>query len=148
MKNFHWGHGIALFFSSFVVFMLFMLYQCLRQDFDLVAADYYDQEINFQTRINQEKNVAELAEKPSFNVSEQYVEVALPASIVAQNPKGELYFFRPSSEKLDVKLPLQPDEHGRQYIPTASLQKGNYELQMKWDMNNKTYFINHKIYVQ
>ncbi|MCB9190933.1 MAG: FixH family protein [Flavobacteriales bacterium] len=51
-----WGTRITLFYGSFVAFMLFMVVMAVQQDFDLVADNYYEQEIAYQDRIDQMNN--------------------------------------------------------------------------------------------
>ncbi|MGB1317661.1 MAG: FixH family protein, partial [Flavobacteriales bacterium] len=59
----NWGWGISIFYGSFVVFMLGMVTLAFQQDFDLVADDYYEQEIAYQGRIDQMNNAAEDSQK-------------------------------------------------------------------------------------
>ncbi len=52
----NWGVRITILYSSFVLFMSTMVYMCTRQHFDLVAPDYYAQELQYQKVIDGTNN--------------------------------------------------------------------------------------------
>ena len=48
----NWGTKIGLFYSSFVLFILGMIFLSSQEQYDLVTEDYYAAEINFQSTID------------------------------------------------------------------------------------------------
>ena len=46
----NWGNRIILVFVCFIAFILSMVTRAFQQDFDLVAEDYYAQELNYQKK--------------------------------------------------------------------------------------------------
>ena len=48
----NWGKGIIIVMSSFVIFILTLVFILMSTRVDLTSEDYYKQEINFQKEIN------------------------------------------------------------------------------------------------
>ena len=63
----NWGTKIIVALSAFIVGIGFMVYICMKQtDIQLVATDYYEQEIAYQGTIDKENNFKALEKKPRF----------------------------------------------------------------------------------
>ena len=139
----NWGYRIAVFFVAFIMFMLFMLYKCVQQNFDLVAEDYYAQEVTFQNRIDQQNNVLTLDTKPSWQIEEDYFKLSFPNSF----SKGEIHFFRPSDKNLDFGETLQIDANQQQQIALNKFKKGIYKVQLSWSDQEKDYYIEQQIFI-
>lgn len=139
----NWGYKIAIFFSAFISFMLFMLYQCIQQDFDLVAEDYYAKEVSFQEQIDRQNNVASLSQKPSWAIQSNYFLLSFP------NPlsQGKITFFRPSDDALDFEVPLQLNQQQQQQIPLDKFKRGIYNVQLSWSDSQKDYYIEKQILI-
>jgi len=58
--KFNWGFGIAAFIGLFIVFISTLVYKCSQHEVDLVSANYYDLEIQYQNQINKMNNSAAL----------------------------------------------------------------------------------------
>ena len=56
----NWGWKIFLMTAGFVLFILFMVFRAMQQDFHLVYEDYYDKEIKYQGEIDNIKNARNL----------------------------------------------------------------------------------------
>lgn len=139
----NWGYRIAIFFMAFIAFMLFMLYQCVQQNFDLVTEDYYAQEVAFQEQINQQNNASELAQRPSWSVSEKYFNLSFPNTL----DKGSINFFRPSDKKLDFRETLEINNNGQQQIDLIKFKRGVYKVQLSWSDQNKDYYIEEQVFI-
>ncbi|MBW7914094.1 MAG: FixH family protein [Taibaiella sp.] len=59
--KFGWGSRIALLYGGFVVLIAALVTGSMRQDFDLVADDYYQQEIAYQNVLDAGKNQSALS---------------------------------------------------------------------------------------
>ena len=53
----NWGNWIAVAYSVFVLFIIAMVYLAFGEKWDLVAENYYEQEIQYQDKINSIENV-------------------------------------------------------------------------------------------
>lgn len=139
----NWGYKIALFFVAFVSFMLFMLYKCIQQDFDLVAPDYYAQELVYQKQIDQQNNVLELSQKPTWELQQDHFVLTFPNQL----KEGQIRFFRPSDDQLDFTEALDLDAQQQQQISLNKFQKGIYKVQLSWSDQRKDYYIEKPILI-
>lgn len=139
----NWGYRIAIFFSAFIAFMLFMLYQCVQQNFDLVAEDYYAQEVAFQQQIDQQNNVSKLTQKPSWSITEEHFKLSFPNAFT----KGSVHFFRPSDKTLDFGEALKVDSNGQQQIALNKFKRGVYKVQLSWADQEEAYYIEEQIFI-
>lgn len=139
----NWGYKIALFFVAFVSFMLFMLYKCIQQDFDLVAPDYYAQELVYQKQIDQQNNVLELSQKPTWELQQDHFVLTFPNQL----EEGQIRFFRPSDDQLDFTEALDLDAQQQQQISLNKFQKGIYKVQLSWSDQSKDYYIEKPILI-
>lgn len=139
----NWGYRIAIFFTCFVLFMLTMVYKCVQQDFDLVAENYYAQEIAYQDRIDRLANTAKLEKKPIYEVRESYLNIDFPFAIES----GKIYCFRPSDETLDFEHLLALSEQYQYKIPLSEFTTGVYKLKVEWQQNAINYYQEKEIFI-
>ncbi len=137
-----WGKGIIIFYSSFVVFMVGMVVMAFREDFDLVADDYYEQEIAYQGRIEQLTNASDDEQKVSVLNADGAIELTFPSKATAVN----VHFFRPSDEKMDLKVEEAAVDSVLS-VPTDQLTRGKYLVKVGWNANGKTYFQEENLFV-
>ncbi len=147
VRRFHWGHGIALFFSSFVVFMLSMVYLCSQQTFDLVAEDYYEQELRYETRIQARQNAAALSTVPQIFWQAEALILSFSAAEFS-DLRGEIYAFSPASRSRDRRLPLALDAQGQQTVSTSDWAAGAYDVQISFESGGKAYFIEQRLEIK
>ncbi|MGB0368633.1 MAG: FixH family protein [Flavobacteriales bacterium] len=131
----NWGWGISIFYGSFVVFMLGMVTLAFQQDFDLVADDYYEQEIAYQGRIDQMNNAAEDRQKVAVTSNGESVQLAFGATATDVS----VHFFRPSDDTMDFLLEEENVELALN-VPISRFRKGKYLVKIEWKLNGKTYY--------
>ena len=141
----NWGNRIVVAFVIFIAFILYMVVVAFQQDFDLVAEDYYAQEINFQDKMDQIANLEDLGEKVSVNIGDKSIILTFPKD---QEPIGEIHFYHPSREIFDKKLPIAMNSENIQNIERGELVSGNYRVNISWESGGKEYFQQEKIYLQ
>lgn len=137
-----WGTRIALFYGSFVAFMLFMVYMAVNQDFDLVADDYYEQEIAYQNRIDQMNNANSDGQKVTITKGDNGYQLSF--SDKAEDVKVQ--FFRPSDDTKDILLEEAAVESVLS-VPSSQLIAGKYLVKVEWKANGKTYFQEDDLFV-
>src|SRR4051812_34279951 len=98
-----WGYKIMILTLGFVGFISFMVYSAMQQDFDLVAEDYYNKEIQFQNQIDKQTNEIGLKDSLICMVLADDVIIKFPDEHLGKKIKGEIQFFRPSDASKDVK---------------------------------------------
>ncbi|GAB4395402.1 MAG: hypothetical protein OHK0053_02920 [Microscillaceae bacterium] len=141
----NWGYRVTFLYLSFVAFMLTMVYMSFQYEVNLVAKDYYKQEMAYQKEIDKMKNVQALEGKVglAYQKENQMLRLSLPGGAT----EGEILFFRPSNGKKDFRLALQTDEADEQFLPMAGLEAGLWRLKINWQNEGKAFYAERKIRV-
>lgn len=124
-------------YSGFVLLIVSMVTLSMRQKVDLVAKDYYKQELEYQQRIDQSKRAAMPGEQVQWELGEDRLALQFPKG---ETIKGSAYFYRPSDASKDRTVQLNVDTSGFFSIPLAGIGNGMYKLQIKWERKGETYF--------
>lgn len=136
----NWGHKITLAIVAFMSFILYMVVQASMKSVDLEAADYYHQEINYQSRMKAMSNASGLESKFNVIQEEENLVVIFPQELVGSNTTGTLHFFKPDDSKLDKKIEMKVGT-GNQSVPLDKLSKGVYLLKIQWVEGDKDFYV-------
>ena len=142
-----WGTGIVIAFVIFMGGITTIAVYLMNQDVNLVADDYYDQEIKYQQQIDRIKRTKKLDTKNIITFNGTTVNVTIPKSLLKSNLTGEIYFYRPSDENSDIKIPLHTDSLGLQVVPVSSLEKGLWTVKVNWLTSEIEYFVEKRIFI-
>ena len=138
-KGFNWGHGIAVFFSCFVTFMLFLVVKSHQQQIDLVAEDYYAQEVAYGQRMAEIQNANGLGDALRLITTNQQLSIQFPAQ--QNSVEGKIAVYCPSNQNLDFTLALNPDANNQQVIDASNLPRGYYKVQVSWQQGPTPFFV-------
>jgi len=144
----NWGTGIVIAFVIFMGGTISTAVYLMNKDINLVADDYYDQEINYQKHIDRMERTSQLEEKQIIFFDGSTVKIIIPKVLVKKELSGEIYFYRPSDSNSDIKITLIPDTSGIQVIPVERLDKGYWKIKVSWLSNGKDYFSEDRILIQ
>lgn len=144
----NWGYRILFLYIGFVVLIMTLVFKSLNQKVDLVAKNYYDQELKFQDRIDAINNSNNLSEKISVIYNNKSVTLKFPRDMMNMNVKGKIKFYRPSDSALDREFELAINNNLEQQVSTQELQKGYYNIQINWEIDTKKYFYEHAINIK
>lgn len=138
----NWGWKIVVVYSLFVIMTLTMVIYFARQKVDLVADDYYKQEIEYQDQIDKITNTRSLNEPIDFQFSAESRQIKLDfsESHAAKGIKGSVFLYRPSNSDEDRKYDIKPDINGEQTIAIGSLNKGLWRVKISWISAGKAYY--------
>ena len=130
----NWGWKIVILYSLFVIMTLTMVFFFMRQRVDLVADDYYKQEIEYQDQIDKITNARSLKEPIGFQYSKENrtIQLDFPKSHVSNGINGIVSLYRPSDSDEDRQFKIKPDEKGIQIIAVGSLKKGLWRAKIAW----------------
>lgn len=144
----NWGWKIALVYIGFVVLILSFVFRARSEKIDLVAKDYYEQELVFKDKMEASANANEVSEQIEVSVENGLIQIQLPKQYSTQIKEANVHFYCPSDASNDVKLNLNPDEHAHQIIPTNALNAGNYYAKIQWVADGKNYYIERKVRIE
>lgn len=134
----NWGTKIAILYVSFATMIGFMVYKSATQTVDLVAPNYYEQELKYQDKIDGMNNlnadskailITQTADKISFNFDKNM-----------GVPQGHILFFKPDNASSDFETEIKANEEGIQTIDTKGLSKGSYLVKIDWKIGDKKFF--------
>jgi hypothetical protein len=142
-----WGYRVTILTLGFVCFMSFLVVSAFRQDFDLVAEDYYGKELKFQSQIDKQLNQQKLKDSLTCVVSDNNVIIKFSDELIGKKIEGEIFFFRPSDKKKDFKIPIV-SSNGLQVVTKESFSKGRYLVQLDYTVDGKKYYEEKSIMIQ
>ncbi|MFZ4863902.1 FixH family protein [Sphingobacterium sp. Mn56C] len=135
---------IVIGMAAFMLFIVAASIYMVSKDTDsLLEDDYYEKGLNYDQVYEGKQNLLDDAAKPKVNVDND----SIVLTFVAQQNQGELSFKRPSDGHLDKKIPFST-KVGIVRIPIATLEKGNWTLNISWESNLKKYFHAQPLYIQ
>lgn len=139
MKKFNWGWGIALFYTSFVVFMLYMVWRANNEKVEMVTENYYNKELVFQKQLDKENRTSQLHEKLEWQVGNKQVKLQFPQTKGA-NVKAQILFYRPDDSTKDFTVNITCDSTGSSVVQSEKFEKGRYRMQVDWSEGGETYY--------
>ena len=140
--KFTWGHGVILGLFSFIAFILTLIFLADGRTGD-VYENYYEHSLKYQTEtIDAVNNVKNLSEAPTIKRQANGFLVHFPSSIKPSS--GSIYLIRGAHTKDDIALDLKL-RNNEQLIPAARMKLGEYDLELRWVENDKSYLIKKRI---
>ena len=147
MMNIGWGTRITLLYSGFVAMIVFMVYLTMQERIELVAPDYYQQELQFQGKINGKQNAEALLSGVVVKALDKgNIEIVFPKDFAA-NATGDITFFRPSDSDLDEKFTLKVNPELKQHILLTKGKKGLYKVKINAVVNEKPYYFEESLFL-
>jgi hypothetical protein len=134
-----WGWKIAILYTGFVVLIVTLVFKSLHQHVELVAPDYYEQEIAYQKRIDAGKNQSALSAPVNVHANKEFVLFEFPAEFSARNCKTDIQFYAAANARLDKKFDIDLNE-GKIVINRSDLGKTHYQVNISWVSGGKKYF--------
>lgn len=137
-----WGWKIVVLYSAFVVMTLSMVVYFMGHKVDLVADDYYKQEIEYQGQMDKISNAKSLKEPVEFEYtpSSRQVKLNFPQAHLGNTLRGKIHFYRPSNADEDKEFEVKPADSGEQIIGVGSLSKGLWKIKISWQSGDTSYF--------
>lgn len=139
--KFNWGTGIFTFIIIFVVIMLGVVYLSFQQDNDLVDESYYPRGMEYQQEINGRDRAQGLSSPFSAEQVQNEIIVTFPSEFKEMAfEKGEIYFYRPSAQKFDLKEEMKPGPDLKQAFSLSRFHSGKYIVKYTWIMGGEVYY--------
>ena len=139
-----WPLGIISAFGLFVTGMAGVVVIASTHREHLVSPNYYEQELQFQARIDAIARAQESGAAITGDPAAGALTIRLPAAQVTQKFSGTVAFYRPSAPELDRELPLEPRADGTQTLDVSRLAAGLWSVRLKWTAGGKEFFLEQK----
>lgn len=141
----NWGKSIVLAFVLFAGVIITMVYISMQHDVNLVAVNYYEEELAYEDQLNRIRNFESLSSKPTVKRDGSQIVLSFPSEVANQMKNGEIHFFRPSDYKSDRKIEIKLDHQYRQVFPVSLFGNGLWKTKLNWESGDKEYFFEQKI---
>ncbi|MGH7968512.1 MAG: FixH family protein, partial [Limisphaerales bacterium] len=118
-----WPVSIIAFFTMAILGCASFTAFCSRHPADLVTADCYEQEIRYQSRIDDAQRARQRAQatKVTYDGRTRLISITLPHLDSKSRVVGKVQLYRPSAVNLDRELPLEPRADGIKTIDARDL---------------------------
>lgn len=142
-----WPAGLIIFFALFIGGIVFFVVWSTHQREDLVANNYYEQELQYQKRIDAVTRTSREGLKPAVaydNVAHN-LNLQFPVTEIHATT-GTVTLYRPSNADQDRAYALAMDGGGGQSIGVV-LASGLWRVKLEWVRDNQSYFAEEAIMV-
>ena len=139
----NWGNKIAFLYLSFATMIGVMVYKSATQTVDLVAPNYYEQELKYQDKIDGMNNLS--AESNVIIIVQKEGTISFNFSKEMGTAQGHILFFKPDNASSDFETEIKTNAEGVQNIDTKELSKGTYLVKIDWKLGDKKFFKEERI---
>ncbi len=135
----HWGNGIAIFYSSFVVIMISMVIKASQTNVNMVQENYYDQDLNYeQFRKSRQNGLIPGLMTIQYIPDNGKVQIGFPSG--DQNITGVVKLYRPSNNGWDQTMTIDLDDQNRMEVAVSQLARGYWKILVHWESDGKSYY--------
>lgn len=142
-----WPYSLVAFFAIAIVGTATLVTIAVTHRTELVAPDYYNQEMLFQRRFDQMKRTLPWEGGIAVDYTAANVRVRLPKEHATLGVTGTIEFYRPSSAGADRSVPLALDGEGLQLLPTPDLASGLWKVRIQWKAGGDEFFADRNLIV-
>jgi hypothetical protein len=144
-----WPWAIVAFFTVAVCGVVAFVIFCNRHGTDLVARDYYEQELRHQQQMDRARRAAALATplQVAYDAPARAITLRLPEAQRTAAVTGSIQLYRPSAAQQDRVVPLRVDAGGGQTIDASALSDGLWHVRVTWSLNGEEFFHDQKLVI-
>lgn len=147
--RFHWGWGIAMFYSFFVLAMLYFVLYSRNVDHTLEVENYYDYDIGYEKLIGEKlRNSASLKVPVKIEYIEDLKNITIVFPSDFKNISGNVKFYRPNNKKLDQEIVIKADTSNIQVVDVKDFVPGVWKINVEWKNDGKEYLDVNNFYLK
>lgn len=135
-----WPYALIAYFAVFISAVIGFITWSVHQKMDLVGADYYDQEIRYQSQIDKLRRTAAMGPAMPIDYAPGRITFRLPREQVSQGVTGSVQLYRPSNAGMDRTVPLAVDSTGLQHIDATALTAGLWRIRISWKAGGEEFY--------
>ena len=143
----NWGKKIMIFYLTFVIGIVFLIYKSSTQNTDLVTPDYYKKELAFQSTIEARKRASGLTSNVMVKQIDSLLIIDFPKEMDSVSVEANVMLYCPSDKNKDITKSCITND-GKIYFPIRQVAKGYYEIHIEWTASNKQYYYEDKLYLK
>ncbi len=136
----NWGTKLILVFSFFALAMILLVVMSMRQKVQMVAEDYYKDELRYQQVIDATALANTLSAKVEITKQHDKIMLQFPHEMNGAVLNGRLLFYCAAESAKDQTIKLETDILGKQLIAADKFRPGNYIVKIEWKYKDKQYY--------
>jgi nitrogen fixation protein FixH len=142
-----WPYGIVVAFGLFIGGLATLIAFAARQPAELVAPDYYEQELRYQDQLDSQTRAGALSAplRVEADPARHRILLTFPADHIRQGVAGTVRLYRPAAADLDRTELLAPGPEGSQAVNIAGLPPGLWHLRVDWRSADHDYSVTERI---
>ncbi len=144
-----WPYGIIATFIVFASGLAAYVSIACSNDVELVARDYYQQEIEYERQMEKMARTNALGEQVSLapHLNTKGVTLSLPSEHADPETQGTIHFYYPANVAEDVTRELSISERGTQEIDLSNLKPGFWRVKIDWTHKQEDFYFTQELRV-
>ncbi|HVV03712.1 MAG TPA: FixH family protein [Puia sp.] len=144
----NWGNKLILVFLVFGGMISFMVFRCMQTPVDLVAAEYYKDELGYQQVIDARQRAQGLSGKVDLRQEAAGLTLHMPKEMEHTQLTGSIQLYCASDAGKDRRFVLQVDDTGRQFIGMDQVRPGSYTVRVQWRGRGEQYYVEESLTIR
>jgi len=144
----NWGNLLILVFLAFGGMISYMVYRCMQTPVDLVANEYYKDELSYQQVIDARQRAEKLSGSVDLRQVGAGLTLYMPKEMEHQELTGSIQLYCPSDAGKDRRFVLHVDDTGRQNIGMEQVKPGRYTVRVQWEGRGEQYYVEEPLTIQ
>jgi len=142
----NWGYKILVVYVVFVAGIMLMVFKSSNEKMDLVTTDYYAKELKYQDKIDATSRANALTEDIKYDITDKQIVLHFPKEFAGKKMSGTAELYCPSDENKDIKQDFSAED-ATVTINISTVNKGQQELHISWQVNGVDYYFEKKIFI-
>lgn len=142
----NWGYKILIGYLTFAAGIIFLCIKASSEKFDLVENNYYEAELKYQDRINENNRTASLSEPVKVVPVNGQLEIVFPKEFKEVVLEGEAILYYAADAGKDVRQ-LFSSTNGTYLITVPKTNKGLHTLKLSWKAGGENYYYEEKVFL-
>ena len=143
----YWPYGVIAVFAIFILGTAGLIVLACTHRTELVSADYYEQEIRFQTQLDRQRRARESGALVAYEPEARRIRIALRNAREGQPVSGRVHLYRPSAAGLDRQVSLATDLAGVQFLDAEGLLPGLWKVRVDWMVGSESFFLDQSLVI-
>lgn len=137
----NFANYITIAFIAFGAFIVTLVVKTFAFKPELVSETYYEDEINYQDRINRLKNVQADGAEVKWELQGDSLLFHFPSA----DAVGKIDFMCHADKDKDQYFDIQIIKDNQQIISTSDIKSGLYLMKIQWESNGKLYYMEQNV---
>lgn len=143
----NWGHKIVLVYILFISGIVLLVVKSSIQNQDLVTVDYYEQELQYQKRIDETDRANALTTPVTYMIQDNTMFINFPPEMKGKALTVQVLLYCIADKNKDVQKSLSTRDAGLGFaIPPSN--RGAHDLKINWTADGTSYYNQFKILIK